>query len=120
MKMNSIMNDKIVKNIDETGFNKNMIPNYGFAIKNQKCYVPVLPKSKNYSVISAVTSETLMGIQIFEGSITVIPKSKILQSGPKFSIKFKIKHPKSPDLIEPSKICLFLSSKLSHNTKHYY
>ena len=48
---------------------KNMIPKYGFAIKNQKCYVPALPKSKNYSVISAVTSETLMGIQIFEGSI---------------------------------------------------
>ncbi len=75
--MNCIMNDKTLVPVymDETGLNKNMIPKYGFTIKNQKYYVPALPKSKNYSVISAVNSETILGIQIFEGSI----KSGVLE-----------------------------------------
>ena len=46
--------------LSETGFNKNMIPRYGFSIKNQKCYVPSLPKSKNYSVICAITNESIL------------------------------------------------------------
>lgn len=64
-----VFNKKKIVYIDETGFNKDFIPRYGFAIKNSRCFIPALSKSKNYSCIVAMTTEKVIGIQIIEGSV---------------------------------------------------
>ena len=64
-----MINNKTIVYIDETGFNKNFIPLYGFAVKNKRCFVPGLSKSKNYSCIVAMINEKIIGLQIIEGSV---------------------------------------------------
>ena len=67
--VNDMMNNKEIIYIDETGFNKDFIPRYGFSVKNYACYVPALTKSKNFSCIVALSKEGVIGLQIFEGSV---------------------------------------------------
>ena len=55
--------------IDETSFNKNLSPLYGYAKKGSKCIIKTPPKGENYSLIAAMTANKMLAFQIFKGSV---------------------------------------------------
>ena len=64
-----IDNEYEVVYIDEVGFNRQMAPLYGYAPSGERCFVVSPAKSKNYSVVVAMTAEGYLGFQIFNGSV---------------------------------------------------
>ena len=56
--------------VDETDFNKNMTPLYGYAKVGEECYVKSDPKSANYTAISAITKSKVIGYQFYKGGVT--------------------------------------------------
>lgn len=55
--------------VDEVGFNQNFCPLYGYAKAGERWHVIAPVKSTNFSVIAAMTSEQLLAIQFFKGSV---------------------------------------------------
>ena len=55
--------------IDEVGFNQNLSPLYGYTKAGTRCSIIRPFKSTNYSVVAATTSEQLVALQIFKGSV---------------------------------------------------
>ena len=55
--------------IDETGFNQQMVPLYGYSKIGESCFVSANLKSQNYSVVAAITKSKIIGYQIFKGSV---------------------------------------------------
>ena len=55
--------------IDETGFNQQMTPLYGYSKIGERCLVTTGLKGQNYSVIAAITKSKILGYQIIKGSI---------------------------------------------------
>ena len=55
--------------IDETGFNQQMIPLYGYSKIGERCLVSANFRSQNYTVIAAITKSRILGYQIFKGSV---------------------------------------------------
>lgn len=51
------------------GFNSRLSPLYGYAFRSQRCIFTHSKRTKNYSVVAAMTDEKLLGCQIFQGSI---------------------------------------------------
>ena len=60
---------KIIIFIDETGFNQQMIPQYGYSKIGEKCLISADLRSQNYSVIAAITKLKIVGYQIFKGGV---------------------------------------------------
>lgn len=56
--------------LDETGFNNYLRPYYGYAHKKEHCIYKVGDKTKNFSVLAAISEDKILGYQIFKGSVT--------------------------------------------------
>lgn len=55
--------------VDETSIHLNAKPNYGWGKKGQQLSIQAKPRSKNYSIISAITQNTVLGCQIIKGGV---------------------------------------------------
>jgi len=56
--------------IDETGFNTHIQKLYGYSKNKQPCFRKINAKTKNISVIAAITDEKILGYQPIQGSVT--------------------------------------------------
>lgn len=55
--------------LDESSFNTNIVPTYGFSVKNTKCTMSLTNRGYNISLISCVSENEILGFIIFKGSI---------------------------------------------------
>ena len=53
--------------IDEIGFNNSLSINYGYSKKGKKAVNFTFPKSPNLTVMAAMDTEQILGIQILKG-----------------------------------------------------
>jgi hypothetical protein len=62
------MNTQVIF-IDESDFNNNIIPIFGWARKGEKCVKRVAPQHRNTSIVAAISQSEILGFQIFRGSV---------------------------------------------------
>lgn len=72
--------------IDESGFSTHTIPQYGYGRVGCACVCQVRRKTKNVTLISAITKDSILGIQIFKGGLTAYDYGAFL-------INLLLKHP---------------------------
>jgi len=67
--LSAIKADLKVIFLDETGFTQGLRPLYGYSKVGQPCLIGSEANFQNYSVITAITKEKIIGFQVFKGSI---------------------------------------------------
>jgi DNA-binding NarL/FixJ family response regulator len=67
--LNKVEGDTRFVFVDESGFNNQIIPIFGWARKGQRCVVRTFPQTHNTTVITAITQHDILGFQIFRGSV---------------------------------------------------
>ena len=62
--LNAVYEDKLILFIDETGFNNNLTPIYGYLLIGKKCQSRCSEES--ISVLTAITKDELLRFQMFK------------------------------------------------------
>ena len=94
--------------IDESSFNVNFFPSYGWTTRGMKARIKFIgKKSHNVSLLASISKNRLLCFQLFKGSVT----------GHDF-FKFLINMHKS-GFLDPTKYCLILDNCMTRHKKEY-